>query len=355
MPYRYLCFALILWSFSALQAQDYRWSVGMDYFFDNMEYKNSSYADARTLQGIWLKPLGGITWDTVHTVYAGIDLLKMPGMKQAVDKVDMTLFYQYETDKILFRAGAFPRQDVLSNYSDFFFSDSVTHFMPLMQGLFWQVGRGGSFFNAWMDWTSYSSAEVRESFFLGFSGKITKNIFFADFQSSLFHYAGTYPNRGLYGVSELIQGMASAGMEISSATHLRGMVSAGLFAGLERDRKADLSYRPIGIVARANAEYMGIGTINTFYTGDARMRFYTAEGSDLYWGTPFLQGRSYLQSKWYIRLLESDRVNARLNCNLHFSEGEVLFQQTLSVALSIDNFSQRGTKKPLYPWKRFFQ
>lgn len=85
------------------------------------------------------------------------------------------------------------------------------------------------------------------------------------------------------------------------------------------------------------------------------MRFYTAEGSDLYWGTPFLQGRSYLQSKWYIRLLESDRVNARLNCNLHFSEGEVLFQQTLSVALSIDNFSKPGTKKPLYPWKRFFQ
>lgn len=50
MPYRFLCFVLLIFSLSTLQAQEYRWSVGMDYFFDNMEYKHSSYADARTLQ-----------------------------------------------------------------------------------------------------------------------------------------------------------------------------------------------------------------------------------------------------------------------------------------------------------------
>ena len=355
MPYRFFCFVLIICSFSASEAQEYRWRVGMDYFFDNMEYKHSSYADARTLQGIWLKPQGGITWDSAHAVYAGVDLLKMPGMKHAVDKVDVTLYYQYATDKVLFRAGAFPRRDVLSNYSDFFFRDSVNHFMPLMQGLFWQVGRGGNFINAWMDWTSYSTAEARESFFLGLSGKATKNIFFVDFQSSLFHYAGTYPNNGLYGVSEQIQGIASAGVEVTPATQFKGMASAGLFAGLERDRKADLIHRPVGFVARVHAEYMGIGTENTLYTGDARMRFYNEQGSALYWGTPFLQGRSYLQSKWYIRLLDTDRVTARVNCNLHLSEGEWHLQQTLSVAASIDNFSKPGKKRPLYPWKRLFQ
>ncbi|MBK5195058.1 MAG: hypothetical protein JJE08_03365 [Proteiniphilum sp.] len=355
MQYRFLCFVVIVYSFTALQAQEYHWRVGMDYFFDNMEYKNSSFADARTLQGIWLKPLGAITWDSTHTIYAGVDMLKMPGMKHAVDKVEMIVYYQYETDKVLFRAGAFPRRDALSNYSDFFFRDSVNHFMPLMQGLFWQVGKGGNFFNAWMDWTGYSTAETRESFFLGFSGKATKGLFFADFQSTLFHFAGTYPNNGLYGVSEQIQGIASVGMALASGNHFRGMASAGIFAGLERDRKADLSYRPVGFVARANADYMGIGIENTFYAGDPRMRLYSEQGSDLYWGTPFLQGRSYLQSKWFIRLLDSDRVTAQMNFNLHFTEGELLFQQTLSVALSIDNFSKPGKKRMHYPWMRIFQ
>jgi len=55
-------------------------------------------------------------------------------------------------------------------------------------------------------------------------------------------------------------------------------VSAGVFAGFERDRKADISYKPVGFTARANAEYWGIGMENTFYAGDPRMRF-----SGLWW------------------------------------------------------------------------
>lgn len=353
--YRFFCFVVIVCNLSALQAQEFHWKLGMDYFFDNMEYKKSSYADARTLQGIWLNPLGGMRWDSVHSLYAGVNLLKMPGMKQAVDKVEVTVYYQYENDKVLFRVGAFPREEVLSNYSDFFFSDSVNNFIPLMQGLFWQVGKGDHYLNAWMDWTSYATANTRESFFIGFSGKTTKGLFFADFQSSLFHYAGTYPDQGLYGVSEQIQGLASVGIDYKNENSLKGLVSAGIFAGIERDRKADVRYRPVGFTARANAELWGIGTENTFYVGDPRMRFFSEQGSDLYWGTPFLQGRYYLQNKWYIRLLDTDRVNAQLNCNLHLSEGEWLFQQTLSVAVSIDNFSKPGKKSVLYPWKRIFQ
>jgi len=52
------------------------------------------------------------------------------------------------------------------------------------------------------------------------------------------------------------------------------MASAGIFAGLERDRKADVSYSPVGFTARVNAEYWGIGMENTFYAGDPRMRFF---------------------------------------------------------------------------------
>lgn len=352
---RILCIVFLLCMAGFLSAQEYRWGVEMDYFFDNREYKKSSFTDAQTLQGIWLKSQGKVTWDTVHSLIVGVNVLKMPGVKKVVDKAELTVYYQYRTDQRLFRIGAFPRSETLPNYSDFFFRDSVKYFMPLMQGVFWQVGKGDTFFNAWMDWTGYGTARTRESFFLGLSGKASKGIFFADFQSSLFHLAGTYPGNGLYGVSEQIQGMASAGVDYVSGNSFRGIVSAGLFAGRERDRKAGVSYRPVGFTARANAEYLGIGTENTFYAGDPRMRFYDQYGSTLYWGTPFLRGRSYLQSKWYLRLLESGWVRLRLNGNLHFSEGEVLFQQTLSLWVAINNSSPQGSRRVHYPWRHFFQ
>lgn len=345
----------ILCIIPALHAQEYRWRVGVDYFFDNREYEKSSFTDSQTLHGVWLDMLGGIMWDSTHTIYAGVNLLKIPGMNKAVNKTDMTLYYQYKGSKTLFRAGAFPRKEVLSNYSDFFFRDSVNHFMPLMQGIFLQIGRDGNFFNAWMDWTGYATANTRESFYLGFSGKIAKGIFFGDFQSYLFHYAGTLPENPAYSVSEQMQGMASVGLECEAANSFKGLLSAGIFAGVERDRKAEESYKPVGFTARADAELYGIGTENRFYTGDARMRLFPVHGSNLYWGTPFLRGSTYLQSKWYIRLLESNHVSAQINCNLHFSEGHILFQQTLSVTANIGNFSNLTKKRVVYPWMRIFR
>lgn len=352
---RYIFLLLTLYSVVSLHAQNYIWKLGLDYFFDNREYEKSSYTDPQTLNGIWVTPAAGITWDSAHTVVAGVDILKIPGMHKAIDKVDLTLYYQYQTPKITFRAGSFPRREVLSNYSDFFFSDSVSYFTPLMQGLFWQIGNGRNYFNAWMDWTGYATTVNRENFFIGFSGKASKGVFFGDFQSYLFHYAGTNPRNPEYGVSEQMQGMASIGLEYESDNSFKGLLSAGVFAGVERDRKADIIHKPIGFISRANLEFWGIGTENTLYLGDHRMRFYDRYGGDLYWGTPFLQGDSYLQSKFYIRFMETGRVKVRLNGNLHITEGNILFQQSLTLSASIDNFRNNSGKATVYPWMRIFR
>lgn len=346
-----VCLLLVM---PALWAQEYRWKVGLDYFFDNMEYKKSSFSDPQTLHGVWLNTLGGVAWDSTYAIYAGVNLLKIPGSHKAINQTDVTLYYQFTKPKILFRAGAFSREEVLSNYSDFFFRDSVSHFMPLMQGVFWQWGTADNFLNGWMDWTGYATENTRESFYLGFSGKASKGIVFGDFQSYLFHYAGTYPMNPDYGVSEQMQLLASVGLDYSGSNGFHGLLSAGVFAGIERDRKVDETYKPMGFAARFDAELHGIGAENRLYIGDERMRLYPVHGSDFYWGTPFLRGGSYLQSKWYVRLLESDHVSARINCNLHFSEGEVLLQQSLSVTAEIGNFLS-PKKKVVYPWMRIFE
>lgn len=346
---------IALCSIFSLQSQELRWKLGFDYFFDNREYKESSYTNPQTMQGVWLQPLTGIAWDKKHSLYSGLNLLKMPGTQEVLDKTQLVLYYQYETDRVLFRAGSFSSNETLQNYSDFFFSDSVRLFKPLMQGLFWQIGGEQNFFNLWMDWTGYGAPEQRESFFLGSSGKVTKGLFFADYQTYLFHYANTLPATPQWGVSEQLQLMASAGIAYESENSLKGLLSAGFLVAKERDRKADVSYSPMGFVACANAEFWGIGTENTFYKGDQRMGLYPEFGAELYWANPFLRGTSYLQSKWYVNLMETERVSARINCNIHFSEGNLFLQQTLNVSLSIDNFSKAGKKTVRYPWMKLFE
>lgn len=353
MKRKTLLFLLLTLSFGAA-AQEYRWKVGLDYFFDNTEYEKSSFIDSETMNGVWLNPLGSIVWDEKHSVNAGVNLLKIPGMHRAIDKVDVTMYYEYKTPKVLFRVGAFPRADILSNYNNFFFKDSVNNFIPLLQGVFWQLGDDGNFFNAWMDWTGYATPTSREHFFLGLSGKLSRGLFFADFQSYMYHYSVSKPALPDENVSENLQLQASLGMQYERGG-FKGLLAAGALLGYERDRRFDdRLYRPVGFTARADAEYCGIGTRNTLYAGDERMRLADTFGGSLYWGTQFLRSKFYTESEWYIRLIESDRVKVRFNCNLHFTEGETLFQQMLTVSASIDNFGFLNGKSIVFPWMKIF-
>lgn len=357
MERRILLFiTIVIGSCFGISAQQYEWKVGLDYFFDNTEYEKSSFTDSETMNGIWLNPLGGVVWNDAHSLRAGVNLLKIPGMNRAVDKIDVTMYYQYRSAKILFRAGSFPRSEVLGNYNNFFFKDSVNHFVPLMQGVFWQLGNDRNFFNAWFDRTGYATSARHEHFFVGLSGKVSGGLFFADFQSYMFHHSNTRPATPGEGVSENMQLLASAGLQYERPEGFSGLLSAGFLAGYERDRRFDNRlYKPFGFVARAHAEYGGIGTQNTLYAGDPRMCLADTFGGDLYWGTQFLRAGSYLKSEWYIRLIESDLVKARFNCNLHFSEGNVLFQQMFTVSASINHFTSSNGKKTSYPWMRLFQ
>lgn len=348
-----LILALLL--FNSAAAQEYHWRVGLDYFFDNTEYKKSSYLDSETMNGVWLNPMGTIYWNSRNSINAGVNLLKIPGTDKVIDKVKPTLYYQFSATNILFRAGSFPKGDILANYNNFFFTDSVNNFIPQMEGIFFQIGSNNNFFNAWFDRTGYASANSREHFFVGLSGKASKGLFFADFQSYMYHLSNTKPATPGQGVSENLQLQATLGIEYQNQESFKGLLAAGTLIGYERDRRFENTlYKPAGLVARADAEVWGIGTKNLLYIGDERMRLANEFGGSLYWGTQFLRSKTYLKNEWYVRLIESDNVKVKFNCNLHFSEGHVMMQQALSVSAYIDNLNKKISNKITYPWMRIF-
>lgn len=346
---------LTLLTSHTIQAQEYSWKVGLNYFFDNTEYKKSSFIDSESMNGIWLTPQVGISWNNKHSINGGINLFKIPGMDKAIDKVDITMHYQYQTPSILFKAGSFPRSEVLSHYNNFFFKDSINNFTPQMLGIFFQIGDSNNYFNAWFDRTGYATPTKHEHFFVGLSGKASKGMVYIDFQSYMYHLANTKPATPGEGVSENLQLQTTLGINYSHSNGFKGVIAVGALLGYERDRRfEDQRYKPVGLVVRGDAEIWGIGTKNLFYVGDARMQMADTFGGRLYWGTQFLQSSPYLKSEWYIKLIETNLVKLRFNLNLHYSEKNVMLQQMLTLSASIDNKGIKNKNSTKYPWMKIF-
>lgn len=310
------------------------------------------------MHGMNLMPELGVRLDDRQTVYAGVNLLKIAGNRSFTDREDFMAYYQYKTSNVMFRVGAFPKEDMLDNYSTLLFKDSVRYFRPIMQGVFVKVKNDNNdFFNVWLDWTGYGSEAIRESFFIGASGLKKKNQFFAEMQSYLYHYANTTPSTESFHVSEQLQMNLSLGLAHSNQTGLDTlMFSMGGLFGLERDRAYSSDFnKPIGLTMRFNAEYNGLGTDNIAYFGDKRMSFYNNHGDNLYWGSPFLQGNSYIKSRWYVKLISSERAKAEIGVTMHVSEKLLLFQQAITLSINInkhgENQKQSGT---VFPLMRFF-
>lgn len=327
-------------------AQELQWKAGVHYFFDNTEYERSSLTQDQTMNGVHFSPEIGMSWDASHAIFGGVNALKISGSKVFLDKIDFTAYYQYQCDNVNFKAGAFHRADLLSNYSDFFFQDSVINFRPIMQGVFWQVGSPKAYVNLWLDWVSHQTAVDRETFYVGASAHKSFQNLFADFQSYIYHYANLNPTNPALHVCDNALAHISLGYSYSNKQGLDTLLFAvGALAGFERDRgMGDEGYVPIGAVLRANVEYRGVGLKNTLYVGDPRMIMYEKYGGSFYWSNPFLRSKSYLQSKLYLKVLKNQWIDGKLGVNFHFTEQKVLFEQTFSAIVSLNSLSKSKEK-----------
>ena len=343
--------SLVLVFLLPLSAQKLVWNANLNYFFDNTEYAKSTITKDQTMTGVHFAPEIGLAIDSVHSFFAGADLLKTAGSQNVIDDIQPLAYYRYQNQKVSFYAGAFSRSELLSNYSDLFFQDSVNYYRPTLTGIFWQMGKKSSFFNLWLDWSGHQTATVRETFFAGASAHHKFGLMFLDFQSYMFHFADTRPMNPTYSVCDNILAHLSVGVDYSNQTGIDTLlVAAGVLAGGERERSlANGSYFPVGAVIRLNAEYKGFGTQNMLYFGNARDVFYNKYNNALYWNNPFLRSGFYFQSKWYLDVIRSQSVNGRLNLNLHFSEGKLMYEQVFTLRAGLSSSMKPNLKsKPTF-------
>ncbi|MCL1867670.1 MAG: hypothetical protein FWF72_01795 [Paludibacter sp.] len=310
------------------------WNVEFSTFLDNHEFASSDFIEDKTLGGVNFAPQAGIAWKGENAVFAGVNLLKEFGTQQVIDKATLILFYR---NKIYlknnwtqsFYAGIFPRARLFSNYSDLLFWQPLTNYMPVIQGLYYEIRQNNNFANAWIDWTGKPTETVNESFYAGLSARANLKSYFIDFQGYYFHFANTNPKKPDFNLCDNGQALLRAGYNFQQKENQNFdfEIAAGVMAGYENERNVDnQKFMPIGFVANVDFKIANFGLNNLLYAGDKRLRLYQKYGEQLYRVNPFLQGNFYLQSEIFWQPFHSQTINGKIGLLTHLSQGRVMFE-----------------------------
>jgi hypothetical protein len=333
-----LTLLFILFIFSRLFSQEFFWQTGFFTFFDNVEFGKSSVKIPQTMAGVMISPEVGFVWDSVHKVCGGLNLMHEYGSAEIIDRYYPTAYYEYDRKPFTFIMGAFPRSLAVEKYPRMFFQDSVSYYRPNLNGIFCQYGKNQSYINLWLDWTGRQSETVREAFFVGFSGRYTRGILYAQNFSYMFHFASKMNPLVNEALHDNLLFLTSFGADLSGKTFLdRLEANAGWVLGLERARADNTGWIALnGLQVEARAEYRFAGIFNTLYAGKGMMYFYSDHENELYWGDPVYRTKVYDRVDIYIRFLRKQNVNIELTWSLHFLESRVYNEQMLKVRINLN-------------------
>ncbi len=333
-----LCLFLLVCIITAKgMSQELIWHAGMDSFFDNTEFSGSEYKISQTMAGIVIAPEAGLRWDTVHSIIAGLSLLHEFGSNETVDRVYPTAYYEFSRNPVRFIMGSFPRAIALEKYPRVFFQDSVNYYRPNINGIFFEVVKRQDYLNVWLDWTGRKSVDVREAFFAGLSGNLSRGLFFARGFGYMYHFAGKMDPVVDEALHDNLLLQASAGLDFSGLTPFdRLEAGVGWVMGLERARADNTGWVSMpGIVIEARAEYKFAGVSSLLYRGRGLMYFYNDHGNELYWGDPVYRAKTYNRTDLYLSFLRERTVNLELTYSIHFMESSLYHEQLLKVRVNL--------------------
>jgi hypothetical protein len=340
----------------SLSAQEFVWKAGVHSFFDNTEFAQSSVQNPQTMAGVHLAPEIGLSWKDNHRIFAGVDALHELGSNKTIDYVYPIVYYEYTGNPFRFYIGSIPRQLVLDKYPRMFFQDSIKNYRPVLNGLFWEYQSGENYANIWMDWTGRQTDKQHESFFMGWSGRYNRSIFYAQHLGYMFHFAGLMNPE----ISEAVHDngllLTSVGINFAPKTNFEALeVNAGWSMGLDRDRGIGVWNRPHGLLSELKVEYQGLGLFNTYYRGESQQIFYGDHSNELYWGDPFYRSKEYNRSDFYICFIKTNTVKLKFVYSVHLTEQQVYHEQAFYATFDLDNLKNKKSKKKYnYLWDNWF-
>ncbi|QNL51474.1 hypothetical protein H8S90_07835 [Olivibacter sp. SDN3] len=309
---------LCLFGYFVKAQQRLEWNLHTFGFADNREYTNAGLY-SQSILGIRVAPEIGISVDSIHRVRFGINFLQEFGAQPFGAKVNPTAYYNYENKGVSFYLGAFPRVDLIGDYPRAVLNDTLMYYRPNIEGLFLRYQKEGFHQQLWVDWTSRQTANDREQFMVGLSGKFQKNLFFFSHHLTMLHTASSLNET--FPVRDNMTGMLQLGLDLSKRTTLDSLTfSAGMLLSLDRQRGLYESRTPKGAIIDVHAAYRAVFLNNTFYKGQAH---------DIMFGDRFYTKDTYNRLDLGWKPFRLANLEGSFMLSLHFTPGQISNQQML--------------------------
>lgn len=324
-----------------------RFFVGADFdtFFDNREYKEmGGFSPSCTYFSATLVAYGGLQWDRRNSIAVGIDLTQDfgDGAKFLTD-VKPVFFYSFRSQRVLASAGIIPNAQYLGRFSELFFDNSEWFYDNKIAGVLSHYRGRSGFVEFSIDWKGMQSPKIRERFRILTDGEWRKGAFYGGYVFSMLHMANSADPEIQEGVVENLTANPYVGFRGGRTWHFD--VQAGFVQSIQRDRKADRSYRPAGGELALSVERWGLQLSNRLYFGDNQMPMYAQYGSLVYSGSPLYATTEKFYNRTAIefnRRFFNDTVGIRAGIVLHYDGVGMGTQQLLQVDVRLQkSFEKR--------------
>lgn len=318
---------ILLLSMHSAYTQKWYWDIHALGFADNREYKSTVQTD-QTLYGMHISPQVYVKFDTLHALHFGFNGLQEFGSTNEKFALTPYMYYDFAGNQFDFSFGVFPRAGKLDQTPNVLYYDSLNYFRPYVSGLYWTYNYKGGNQSVYLDWTGRQTDTQRETFIMGWQGKVDMGALFIKNYFYIYHYA--FPAvrpEGSY-MRDNGVGLITLGIDFSKYIPIDSL-SAGVsyVQSFERDRIDGKAWEmPKGVMADIYIGYKGFFIGNTFYYG---------QGHRLDWGDPFYRLPIYNRTDMGYSLLNYKRVRGSFIYSIHYGEKKVSHQQQFLLSVDI--------------------
>jgi hypothetical protein len=311
--------------------------------FDNTEYLGSDLGVSETLFGISLAPSLRYEWNEKHSLAVGASAQKWFGSKRFVDDIKLVAYYKFKSPRFTALTGLFPRNELIGDYSEVFFTSIWKTKNNLAQGATLQYTDKFGFAELAIDWNGMYSAATREQFRILFSGEGRfAKIMYAGASAQLHHYA----NRADFSHNVVDDILINPYIGVNFNAFFDFDIRLGYLQSLQQDRVTGRGWEtPMGGELYLRLSRWGGFISNNLFLGDDLMPLYnsvgkegTPYGADLYAGDPFYRTENIIYNRTgigYERNFWKERINVKAEFVLK-TDGERLYnQQIISLAVNL--------------------
>jgi len=316
---------LLLFEFQAV-SQEVEWKTGFDGFLDNREY--FSIEIPQTIFGARVWGEVGASISDVHRFRVGMNYLYEFGHNLDAHTPSVTMYYQYDDDRINFQIGSFPRYKLL-DFPLALLSDTLLYYRPNIEGLYLGYRGEWGYQNVFIDWTSHQTDDNYERFMVGFSGNLSKGILFLNHHLLMGHFADKGISDPEHHLRDNGGFQFNMGANLSENVFLDSLCfSMGGLVSLDRIRGVDDGWQtPAGFISQFSAFYRWVGINGLYYRG---------QGHTFLYGDPFYRLDQYGRVDIFYMPFRTKNVSLKINFVLHFAENQLDYSQQIILSMNLN-------------------